>query len=231
MVSAISKKGNTREAAIEFLNAVKIDPNFAEAHHQLAESYLQLQKPELAFQELGRTVQLDPQNYGTRIELANLLVLGHNLPEAQDQISLLLKERPSDPAVHSVNSSLLAAQGDVRGAIEEIQKTIALNPGRWQLYLSLALLQSRNNQPDAAEVSLRKVIELDPTSSQARILLGGYYQARSRYGDAERLFQEAIDVDQKSPEPRSALVRLYLAEGKRAEAEDVARRAKHDFAE
>ena len=222
-------RGKYSEAAIEFLNAAKIDPNFAEAHHQLAESYLRLQKPELAFPELGRTIQLDPQNYGTRIELANLLVLGHNLPEAQDQISFLLKERPSDPAVHSVNSSLLAAQGDVGGAIIEIQKTIALNPARWQLYLSLALLQSRNNQPDAAEASLRKVIELDPTSSQARILLGGYYQAHSRYGDAERLFQEAIDSDQKSPEPRAALVRLYLAEGKTAAAEDVARRAKRDF--
>ena len=223
------EKGKYSEAAIEFINAVNIDPNYAEAHHQLAESYLRLQKPVLAFQELGRTVQLDPQNYGTRIELANLLVLGHNLSEAQDQISLLLNERPSDPAVHSVNSSLLAAQGKIGGAIAEIQKTIALNPAHWELYLSLALLQSRNNQTEAAEASLRKVIELDPTSSQARVLLGGYYQARNRYGDAERLFQEAIGSDQKSPEPRAALVRLYLAEGKTAEAEDVARRAKHDF--
>src|SRR5665811_1579102 len=58
-------RGKYSEAAIEFLNAAKIDPNFAEAHHQLAESYLRLQKPELAFQELARTVQLDPQNYAT----------------------------------------------------------------------------------------------------------------------------------------------------------------------
>ena len=94
------EKSKYSEAAIEFLNAAKIDPNFAEAHHQLAESYLRLQKPELALQELGRTVHLDPQNYETRLQLANLLVLGHNLSEAQDRIGLLLKERPSDPAVH-----------------------------------------------------------------------------------------------------------------------------------
>jgi Flp pilus assembly protein TadD len=223
------EKGKYGEAAIEFINAIKIDPNYAEAHRQLAESYLRLQKAEGAFQELGRTLQLEPENYAVRIELANLLILSHNLSEAQDQINLLGKQRPSDPAVHAVNSSLLAAQGDVTGAIAEMQKTITLDPGRWQFHLSLALLQARNHQPDAAEASLHKVIELDPTASQARILLGSYYQSRGRYSDAEREFREAIDVDQKSPEPRAAVARLYLAEGKREEAEEVAKRAKHDF--
>src|SRR3984957_5704975 len=126
------EKGKYGEAAVEFLNAVKIDPTCAEAHHQLAESYLRLQKPEGAFPELGRTLELQPQNYGVRIELANLLVLGRNFPEGQNQINLLLKERPNDPAVHSVNSSLLAAQGNVSAAIGEMQKTIAIDPGQWQ---------------------------------------------------------------------------------------------------
>ena len=63
------EKGKYGEAAIEFLNAVKIDPKFAEGHHQLAESYLRLQKPEGAFPELVRTLELQPENYAVRIEL------------------------------------------------------------------------------------------------------------------------------------------------------------------
>ena len=51
------EKGKYSEAAIEFMNAIKVDPNYADAHHQLAESYLRLQKPEGAFQELGRTLE------------------------------------------------------------------------------------------------------------------------------------------------------------------------------
>lgn len=223
------EKGKYAEAAIEFINAVKVDPNYAEAHHQLAESYLKLQKPDGAFQEFGRTLQLEPQNYGVRIELANLLVLGHNFAEAQDQIDLLLRARPNDPAVHSVNSSFLAVQNDVVGAIAEMQKTIALDPDRWQWYLSLALLQEKNNQADAAGASLDRVVALNPSSFQARILRGSYYQSRSQYSEAEREFQEAIAIDKKSPEARAALVRLYLAEGKTAEAEDVAKQAKHDL--
>jgi tetratricopeptide (TPR) repeat protein len=223
------EKGKYDEASIEFLNAVKIDPNYAEAHHQLAESYLKLQKPEGALEEFGRTIQLQPQNYPPRIELANLLIVGQDLQEAQEQTNLLLQARPNDPAVHSVFSSLLAAQGNLRGAVEEMQKTIELDPGRWESHLSLALLQIRNHQPDAAEASFKKVIELNPSATQARLLLGSYYQSIQRYSEAQRQFQEAMNVDQKSPEPRAALARLYLAEGKKAEAEEVAREAKRDF--
>lgn len=225
------EKGKYREAAIEFVNALKIDPNYAEAHYQLAESYLKLQKEPGALQELDRTVQLQPDHYRARIELANLLIAGHDPQEAQEQINFLLRARPSDPAVHSVFSSLLAAQGNIRGAIEEMQKTTALDPGRWESHLSLALLQIRDNESDAAEASLQRVIALNPTATQARVLLGNYYQSAKRYRDAELQFKKAIDIDQKRPEPRAALVRLYLTEGKIAEAEGVARRAKADLSD
>ena len=79
------ENGKYREAAIEYSNAVKIDPNYAEAHYQLAEAYLKLQKADIAYQELTRTIELQPENYPARIELANLLILGHDLRQAQEQ--------------------------------------------------------------------------------------------------------------------------------------------------
>ena len=66
------EKGKYAEAEVEFGNALKIDPNDAEAHHRLAESYLKLQKADGAAEDLARTVQLQPQNYEDRLELANL---------------------------------------------------------------------------------------------------------------------------------------------------------------
>ena len=57
------EKGKYEEAAIEFINAVKIDGNYPEAHQQLAEAYLKLNKPQIALQEIGRVIQLQPHNY------------------------------------------------------------------------------------------------------------------------------------------------------------------------
>jgi tetratricopeptide (TPR) repeat protein len=223
------EQGKYREAVIEFVNAIKIDPNYAEAHHQLAETYLKLQQGQGAYQELSRTVELQPENYQTRIELASLLILSHDFQQAQEQTNLLLQKRPNDPAVHSVVSGLLLAQGNLSGAIEEMQKAVALDPSHWELYLELAMLQMRNNQPDAAETNIKKVIELNPKEMRAQLLLGNFYQSRSRFAEAELQFHNAMDMDPKSPDPRAALARLYLAEGKKADAEGILKQAKRDF--
>ncbi len=222
-------KGKYAEAVIEYLNAVKIDPNFAEAHYQLAESYLKIQKTQDALEHFVRTVDLQPQNYHARMEMAGLLIAGGDLQQAEEQVNLLLKERPDDAEVHSLDSSLLAAQGNVAGAIDEMQKNIALGPDRWQAYLSLALLQLRDHRTAAAEESFKKIIALNPTATQAHLVLGGYYQSQNRFSEAEQQFRQAIDIDPKNPTLRGALVHLYIAEGRRPDAEQIAKQAKTDF--
>ncbi len=218
-----------QEAAIEFMNAVKIDPNFGDAHYQLAETYVKLQKNQDALEQFVRTLDIQPQNNSARVDMTRLLILNHDFQQSNEQMDILLKARPNDPAVHSLNSSLLAEQGNIAGAIEEMRKSIDLDPDRWQGYLSLALLQLRDHQTDAAEKSFKKVIALNPSASQARLVLGGYYQSKNRYAEAEQQFEQAIAVDPKNPVLRGALVHLYLAEGKKSEAEQIAMQAKSDL--
>ena len=56
-------KGKFREAAIQYANAVQIDPRFAQAHFQLGKTYLNLHDWIHAYQELSRAVELAPENY------------------------------------------------------------------------------------------------------------------------------------------------------------------------
>src|SRR5271170_6564793 len=50
-------------ASIQFRNALQVDPQFPAAHYQLARTYLKLQEWNNGYQELERTVELEPQNY------------------------------------------------------------------------------------------------------------------------------------------------------------------------
>ena len=75
-------------------NAINIDPQFAEAHHQLALTYLQLHKPEDALQEFGRTLQLDRTTTKPGWNWQIGWSLGHHLHEAEDEVNLLMKQRP-----------------------------------------------------------------------------------------------------------------------------------------
>ena len=223
------QKGKYQEAAIEFTDAIQIDPEYADAHFQLAESYLHLEQRDRAYQELSRAVELRPEDYRARIELTNLLIQARNFQEAQEQTNLLLKQRPDDPGVHSMASSLQAAQNKVPDAIVEMQKSIALAPGRWEPYLSLAILQLNINDSYAAEANFKKVLELNPNAMQPRLVLGNFYQSQKRFDEAERQFRDALALDPTSLTPRKALAALYLTEGKRSEAEQVLEQAKRDL--
>jgi len=223
------EKGKYREAAIEFINALKIDPDYADAHYQLARTYIKTQQWPRAYQEFTRTIELQPENYPAHADLAKLLIAGGNLRRAKDETDLLLAKWPNHSKSHFMAANLLAAQANFPAAIEEVQKAIALDPNDWDLYLNLALMEMKNNQSDLSEANFKKAIGLNPNAMDARLMLASYYQSRGRFVESEQQLQSAIQSDRKNPEPRAGLARLYLAEGKKAEAEEFLQNAKHDF--
>lgn len=214
-------KGQYAAAADEFEKAVKIDPGFADAHLQLAQSFMLMQEPDRAYREFARTVELRPEDYHARIAMTNLLIMTRSFTEAKEQMDILMKQRPDDPAVHAADSSLMAEQDDIPGAIQEMKQTIALAPGRWEPYLSLAMLEIKNNDADAAEAAFRKVIALDPKEMHARVLLGRFYQSNNRLAEAEEQYRDAMAIAPSEMEPREALAKLDLTEGKTSDAENI----------
>ncbi|HXX02272.1 MAG TPA: tetratricopeptide repeat protein [Candidatus Acidoferrales bacterium] len=233
-------QGRYREAVIQFSNAIQIDSRFADAHYQLAQTYLKLSDSNRAYPELARTVELAPDNYRAHTDLANLLVTVRNpdgtpiqesLNLAKTHLDLLREKVPNAPETHEAWANYYAAQNNLGQALQEMQQAIGLDPNRSESYLLLALLELRDNQADQAEANFRKAVEVDPKSMNAQLALGGFYQARNRLPEAEQQFRHAIDVDRKNPAPRSALVRLLMAEGKTAETEALLQQTKKEISD
>ncbi len=223
------EKGKFAEATIQFANALRIDPKYAEAHYQLSQCYLKTQRFSRAFQELAITISLQPDHYGAHTDIANALIVANNFPEAQQETGLLLQKWPNDPQSHITASSLFAAQGKFPKAIDEMQKAIELNPSRWESYLGLALLQVKNNQGIEAESNFRKAAALSPKATDPLIMLGSYYQSTGRLNEAEQQFRTAISTDPKNPALYGFLAKLYLSEGKKEQAETLLSDAKLNF--
>jgi cellulose synthase operon protein C len=233
-------EGKYREAAIQYANATQIDPRFAQAHYQLAQTYLKLGDANRAYQELSRTVDLAPDNYPARIDIANLLVTARNpdgslspdtLKQAKAHLDLVREKQPKTPEIHEAWANYYAAQSNFAPAIQEVQQAIAIQPGRSESYLLLAFLELRVNQPGEAEANFKKAIQADPKAMNAELALGGFYQSRNRLPEAEEQFRHAIQIDPKSPGPRAALVRLLMQEGKRQEIEPFLQQTKKEMAD
>jgi cellulose synthase operon protein C len=225
------EKAKYREAAIQYSNAIQVDPRFAQAHYHLALAFLKIGEESRAYQELNRTLELQPENYEARIDITNLLIAAKYFKEAQEHLDILLSKQPNNPSVHMALANLKNRQGDLPGALAEMQKAIALAPNRSDAYLNYAIMQTQAQQFDAAEANFKKAIALDSKAMSAQLALGGFYQSRGRLPEAEEQFKHAITVDPKDPDPRSALARLYMMEGNKSEAESFLEQTKKDLSD
>lgn len=223
------QEGKLGEAEIQFRNALRVDPAYAEAHYQLALLDLTNGRWQRASQELARVIELQPENAAARVEMAKLLIAAGNRVQAQEQVDWLIQRHPNDATSHAAAADLLAAQGNFPTALEEAEKAVSLDARSGELLLKLALIELRNNQPESAETNFKKAIALSPRAIGPRLMLANFYQARGRFAEAEGQLREGIGTNPQSPEPVAALARLYLAEQKRTEAEGLLIRAKYSF--
>jgi Flp pilus assembly protein TadD len=219
-------RGNYRAAAIQFTNAIRIDPNFGEGHDLLAQSYLKMEDWSDAYQELSRTIELQPDNYRAQVDLIKLLTVAGQFRAAQDKASALLKKNPTDPQAHALIANALAAQGNIAAATREIETAVSLAPNESGLRISLGVLEIKANQLDKAEATFKKAAQMDPHSVSPLIALGGYYLQFKRFAEAQQVFLQAKKLEPTNPEIWSDLARVQLAQGNRAEAENILQQAK-----
>ncbi len=223
------EKNKYREAAIQFANAIQVDSRFADAHYQLAQVYLKLQDTPRAYQELARTVELQPDHTQARTDLANLLIAGNELDRSEEQLDLLAPHAAGSAKIQTSWANYYSARGDNAAALQSMQRALQLDGNNSDLFLNMALLQLRASQLDAAETSFRKAVELNPRSTGAQLALGSFYQARSRWNDAEQTFLHAIELDPQALDARAAMARLYLAQGRHDDAEQFLKQIKREL--
>lgn len=221
--------GEYRSAVIQYLNAIRIDSEFEEAHFRLAQSYLKLGIAAGAYQELTRAVDENPDDLKAQVALGNLLLAAREFHRAQDTAETILHKDPNNVEGRILLANSYAALNNIQASVDEMQGAIRLAPSQPQSYLNMAYLQLGAKQMAQAEESFKKTVELAPKSALAALALGNFYMQQRRWQEAQQQFQRAADLEPKNPLPRVALARLYLAQGQKEQAEQVLQQAKKDM--
>jgi tetratricopeptide (TPR) repeat protein len=215
------EKGKYPEANISYSRALQIDPRFVEAHYKRAQCLIKQSSWAAAFQELSRTVDLQPENWPAQLDLGQLLLAGVRPQEAKDRALLILHGNPEHSDAQILLSDADAALGNLNDALEEAGEAVRIAPDRSASLINLGLIQAKAGAFDDAEATLKKAQSLDPASVTPLLTLANLYQRQTRWADAENVFQAAISLAPKSTTPRMALAGLYLAQGQESLAEKV----------
>ena len=109
--------GKYSEALISYGRALQLDPRSPEIHYKLGQTHLKMHTWASAYQELKRTVDLQPQNWKAQLALGELELAGSKRQEAKERALLILKNNPKDAdaqmLLSNADAALLLLQGQL----------------------------------------------------------------------------------------------------------------------
>jgi adenylate cyclase len=158
------------EAGVEaiplFERAIALDPNYAEAHRFLAYSqnhaWAFMNRPMEHFRQLSmasakRAVELDPDDSGSHMALANMLLFERRWEESAKEFDTSLRLNPNDADAWSTLALLKVYEGRGVEAIACVEKALRLNPHPPSYYFwNLGFAQYAAGQHEAAVKTLSK---------------------------------------------------------------------------
>ena len=186
-------EGEPRTARIEFLNAIRADPDNRALRLAQARTYLLLGNGAAAEDELKRANALGLAESETAHLMAHALLLQGQAERAAAEAG---KAAPAHAAYASrMLGRALQALGRMEAAAEAFDRALAASPDDSALWADIGRFRRDTGEVAGAIAAADRAVALDPQSVEALILRGEL--TRGQYGLAASVpwFDRALDVD------------------------------------
>ena len=207
---AYAAKKSHDEAVIQYRNAIKARPQWAEAHFKLAQTYQASGDVLNAYSEFARAADLEPTNKEAQIRAGTLLLVAGEYDAARTRAELALKADPNYAAAHILLGNSHAGLNELASALRQIEQAITLEPSYAPAWTALGGVKFMRGNRDEAEGAFRKGVELAPKSVDARLALANFQWASGDLKKAEETLRAALALDDSNPSAHRAMALLYL---------------------
>lgn len=188
--------GKYADAALNYGNAIKRDPNYGEAYYHLAQAEIKEQKPREAFDASYRAFQLLPNNIAAKEQLGSLSLEFYLVSQSRPQRFYNLVQQVSDELLHR-------------------------NPKSFEGLREKAYLAATDGKRDQSIALFRKALEVRPSDPVITTALIEDLFLTGHGAEAERIGLDLI-ARQKSYGPvYEAMYQWYLKEKRLADAENI----------
>lgn len=186
---AFLQNDDFEQAAIGLSRVVELQPDNADAHHQLALAYRELGRPAAARRHLERVVELQPELVDARIQLAGLLLDEGRGSAAIPHLEKVAELAPHDPDADWYLGRAIGQAGEPGRAVEVFARGAAkagaagTEPPVWALNEWGSAL-ARLGRLDAAAELFRRALAAAPEDAQTLFHLGLVHEAGGRFDEA-----------------------------------------------
>ena len=147
-----------------------------------------------AIQHFQAALQANPDSDDVKFDLADAYFRKGRYPDALDTAQKVSAAGQADDAFLSLLGDIEAHVGETAKAIEIFRNAINRNPDNDQYYLSLALVQLRDNDLGGAEQTLQKGLSRVPASGKIVWGLGLTSVLRGNAPQAAEHLERAVDL-------------------------------------
>ncbi len=229
-----TRVGRLQDALVPMQHAVRLAPNDAEAHSNLASLLNDLGRFEQAEQSGREAVRLAPVLAEAHNNLGNALKGSGRLRDALDSYDEALRLKPDDAQTHYNKSLALKQVGLLVEAETSSREAIRLAPNFAQAHNNLGVMFADAGHLQEALSHYREALCYDPNYAAAHSNLGNVYRDFGRLSEAEHAYRRAIGLEPDFAEAFNNLGAALSALGRPEEARDCWREAiqlKPDYAQ
>jgi tetratricopeptide (TPR) repeat protein len=187
-----------------FEEAIRLDPNYAQAHAALASLYWDVYQNDWAF---------DLDMPSSRAE-----------SRANEHLEEALKA--PTPLAHVLQAKILASWGFIADAVTEVEQAVALDANDATAHAGLAEALVLANRPAEALEVIETAIRLDPHNPPSYLItLGAAQFGLEQFEEAAATFERAVKRNPENEIPFIYLASAYGHQGRIEDADDTIERA------
>ena len=194
---AMIRQGRSGAAVKRLKHALRMFPDFPQAHEELGNAFLGQNKPEKAIESFQKAIELDPNNASARIKLGKIFSALGRRQEADEAYKEALKLDPMQEKLAS--AAQLLRQNKVEEAERICRQALREQPDDVNGLRLLASIASQLEQKDDAIVLLERAVELKPKFSGAWSDLAEAYSDTDEFGKALDAVQRVIKLQPDLP--------------------------------
>lgn len=157
------KQAREEEAIACYIQALKLDPNLADAYHNLGEVYRRQEQWFLAISSYSLAIKIDPKGLGSHFYLGKVFA---NLEMWEEVINCYQQEvklNPYSAAIYHELGEVLVKQGKLEPAIDYFKKVIEINSNSYLSYHELGGIYLKKNEWNRAIASFIEALKFKPS--------------------------------------------------------------------
>jgi tetratricopeptide (TPR) repeat protein len=169
--SALLDSGRAAEAIPPLQQAILLEPEFEQAHYNLANAFLALGKTSDAIGEYNIALLLNPDDAQAHYNAGNALMQASRLPEAIAQYEQALKLIPDSAEIHGNLGQAFMRSGIPASAIAQFARASELDPTSPIAAYNLGLAHLQLGQTALAISQFQYALRIDPHFVPAQQIL------------------------------------------------------------